>query len=126
MKALSLTQPWASLIADGRKRIETRSWPTSFRGRIAIHAAKSIDKEACAEFGYRPEDLPRGAIIGTIELYGCVRFPSPLAPPDEYGDFYEGRYGFLLKDFCEAPKPIPTRGALGLWEWNCEGDEERT
>lgn len=42
MKALSLTQPWATLIACGAKRIETRSWRTDFRGRIAIHTAKGL------------------------------------------------------------------------------------
>lgn len=42
MKALSLTQPWATLIACGAKRIETRSWATDFRGPLAIHAAKGL------------------------------------------------------------------------------------
>lgn len=42
MKALSLTQPWATLIAVGAKRIETRSWGTNFHGQIAIHAAKGL------------------------------------------------------------------------------------
>lgn len=42
MKALTLTQPWATLIACGAKRIETRSWSTTYRGQIAIHAAKGL------------------------------------------------------------------------------------
>jgi hypothetical protein len=117
VKALSLTQPWATLIADGRKTIETRSWPTIFRGRIAIHAAKSIDSTACQDFGYKSESLPRGAILGTAELYSCVRFPHPSAPPDEYGDFSDGRYGFLLRDFQPLDAPIPEKGSLGLWYW---------
>src|SRR5690348_17556570 len=46
MKALTLTQPWASLVAIGAKRIETRSWSTSYRGPLAIHAAKGFPKSA--------------------------------------------------------------------------------
>lgn len=46
MKALSLTQPWATLIAIGAKRIETRSWSTRFRGPIAIHASRTFPHEA--------------------------------------------------------------------------------
>lgn len=55
MRALSLTQPWAQLVALGAKRIETRSWPTDYRGPLAIHAAKKMPREArhlfyCAPF----------------------------------------------------------------------------
>jgi hypothetical protein len=52
MKALSLTQPWASLVAIGAKRIETRSWGTRYRGPLAIHASKGFPKwaqETCDE-----------------------------------------------------------------------------
>ena len=42
MKAITIVEPWASLIAIGAKRIETRSWPTDYRGRVAIHASKKL------------------------------------------------------------------------------------
>lgn len=45
MKALTLTQPWASLVASGAKKIETRGWATSYRGPLAIHAAKTLNRE---------------------------------------------------------------------------------
>lgn len=47
MKAITIKQPWATLIALGEKRFETRSWQTKYRGPIAIHAGKTIDKEYC-------------------------------------------------------------------------------
>ncbi len=72
MKTLTLTQPWAQLIAIGAKRIETRSWGTKYRGPIAIHAAKGFPKwaretclrspfiEALNRANYLP-DIPLGA-----------------------------------------------------------------
>lgn len=117
MKALSLWQPWASLIYDGRKEIETRHWPMLYRGPLAIHAAMKVDKEACREFGYDQLMIPRGAILCIVAVIGCVRFPHPLAPPDPYGDFYEGRYGFLLTMKEKFEKPISVKGHQGIWNW---------
>jgi hypothetical protein len=97
MKALTLWQPWASLLACGAKKYETRSWATSYRGLIAIHAAaKSIssilkDCFPCHEWDFHPShaaytdfvnaaerslgysitDLSRGAVIATAELVNC-------------------------------------------------------
>lgn len=86
MKALTIWQPWASLIACGAKIYETRSWKTSYRGRIAIHAAKKDpcklsligleDFEKATKEVFDKEDLswcflPRGEIIATAELVNC-------------------------------------------------------
>ena len=89
MKALTLTQPWASLVAIGAKRIETRSWGTSYRGELAIHAAKGFPKwarafttepvcyEAVALLGYKTRHwfpaYPVGAVIATCKVIDCVR-----------------------------------------------------
>lgn len=88
MKALSLTQPWATLVAIGAKRIETRSWGTSYRGPLAIHAAKGFPA-ACRDVVYDPlfraalrpyfaavatslcpldKYLPRGCVLATGHL----------------------------------------------------------
>ncbi len=89
MKAISLWQPWASAIALGAKRIETRSWPTNYRGRLAIHAAKRLVKGElidyssrwnwCAALGWHMgadnippwEKLPFGAIVAVCDLVDC-------------------------------------------------------
>src|SRR5690348_6608283 len=80
MKALTLTQPWASLVAIGAKRIETRSWSTSYRGPLAIHAAKGFPKSA-QEFTQVPPvsvlfgrhyEYPRGVVLATCRLVNCV------------------------------------------------------
>lgn len=93
MKALALTQPWATLVAIGAKTIETRSWETSYRGPLAIHAAKGFPAEAqrvaagypfydaLAKAGYHTildrqgvsHNLPRGCVVATCRLVGCFR-----------------------------------------------------
>lgn len=132
LPALSLTQPWASLMADGRKHVETRSWraPKWLIGtRLAIHAAKSIDKDACEDFGYDPLKIPRGAVVCHLLLDACLLTPcSPeaiklawghLFSLDEvkYGDFEAGRYAWLTSDLRKVEPPMPATGHLSIW--NC-------
>lgn len=124
MKALSLTQPWASLIALKHKSIETRSWQTRFRGRIAIHAAKGYPASARAfahsmwENGLVPPMLPLGEIVGTALLLNCVLTQDVVANLSALertvGDG-PGRYTWLLSEVRQLPQPIPCCGALGLW-----------
>lgn len=90
MKAITLTQPWATLVAIGAKKIETRSWKTGYRGPLAIHAAKSgsgatrtelnemIRRPHFAEVLRRPdgtlplwEQLPLGQIVAVCRLVDC-------------------------------------------------------
>lgn len=133
MRALSLTQPWASLVAHGFKHIETRSWRTPYRGVIAIHAAKVFPtwaQEVCqkewfefalTEMGvYHPrEELPRGAVIATAVLVACRPIVQGPDDPMEraFGDYTPGRWAWFFEDVQMLPEPIPARGALGLWEW---------
>ena len=84
MKALSLTEPWATLVATGEKKIETRSWKTPYRGLIAIHAAKNFPAWAKEAVGvsffkvlekhgiFSPSDFTLGAIIGVTEIKACL------------------------------------------------------
>lgn len=118
MKALSLWQPFASLIADRRKTIETRSWEMLYRGPLAIHATKgNLDQFSAKRFGYEVESLPTGAVVCIVNVVGCVRFPNPSAPPDEFGDFSDGRFGTLMQLVKRFEHAIPAKGAQGLWDW---------
>src|SRR5258708_7662219 len=83
MYALSLKQPWATLLVNGLKTIEVRSWPTARRGPILIHAARVPDGRLQA-WAKVPLDLlrqtkQRGGIIGSAELIGCVTYASQKA-----------------------------------------------
>jgi hypothetical protein len=131
VKAISLWQPWASLIADGRKRIETRSWkaPGWLLGKkIAIHAAKIANIDAAADFGYEYAGKfvgPRGAIVATAYLESCVQFTPENVEriSDEeklYGDFALGRFGWFLTDVERIEPPIEVRGHQGIFEWHGE------
>lgn len=147
MKTLSLTQPWATLIAVGAKRIETRGWMTRYRGPIAIHAAKTMPRDArelCFEEPFRqvlaardlrPSDLPRGVVIAVADLIGVV--PTSIngyTPPvlkarlteveRAFGDFSQGRAAWILANVRTLREPIPAKGALSLWDWTPPTDLE--
>lgn len=117
MKALSLHQPWASLIFDLRKTIETRHWEMHHRGLLAIHAAKTVDRDYCNLFNYDFRTIPRGAVLCIVNVEDCVRFPHPLAKPDAYGDFEAGRYGFIFQVVKRFKTPIPAIGRQGVFYW---------
>jgi hypothetical protein len=78
--ALSLKQPWAALLAHGRKTIEVRRWPTARRGRILIHAARIPDERPQA-WKHVPKELEEaahllGGIVGEADLIGCLAYRS--------------------------------------------------
>lgn len=119
MKALSVRQPWAWAILNG-KSVENRDWYTTFRGRVLLHASKGCTRaefgDACAfmhDIGFAVpvpelEDLPRGAIVGAMTIVDCVqRHKSP---------FFAGRYGFVLENVVALVRPVPCKGALGFFE----------
>lgn len=133
MKALTLTQPWASLVAMGAKKIETRSWYTSYRGPLAIHASKYFPPRYRALMSEEHFDvwfqdtleLPLGAVIAIVNLVECQSISvwgyKPDYPELAFGDYSLGRFMWFFEGTDVAlPKPIPARGALGLWEWNPE------
>lgn len=143
MKVLTLTQPWATLVAVGAKRIETRSWGTSYRGALFIHAAKRFPKEArelCLQQPFRsalevvtsyPEpgrfvmDLPLGEIVAVCRLTYCTEMGPNVRETvlndwgaDElaFGNYAPGRFAWGLRGVLKLPEPIPAKGRLSLWE----------
>lgn len=127
MKALTLTQPWASAIAVGLKSVETRNWRTPYRGPIAIHAAVGYPREAqtfassLRDLGKPlPSRIPLGAVVATANLVRIARtediYPSLSGTEQMLGDYTPGRWAWVLEDVVAVPEPIFVRGALGLWE----------
>lgn len=134
MKIISLHQYWASLMAHGFKKIETRSWSTSYRGWLAIHAAKtkawrdeykgSYAEKMLSSVGYKTfDDLPFGAIVCIVNLTDCestnvLNLPSGLLSSQEklFGDYSANRFGWQTKDCFRLTEPIPFRGQQGMWK----------
>lgn len=150
MICISVLQPHATLLAIGEKKIETRSWAWSFRGRVGLHASKQFQladrllvdqepfKSALANHGYhRWEDLPCGALIGSAclmrsapvqrESYqlqmsiGAIEFP-PVVGTNEYafGNYEVGRYGWVMHDAKLYKRPVLAVGCQGPFHLNDE------
>jgi len=105
MKALSIKEPWSSLIIEGEKTIELRTWRTNYRGIILIHRSGR-----------------GGGIVGTMEIVDIVEFVSldqfrSLRDKHHAPDtFYQERLcGWILKN-AKPVEFIPCKGRLGLWE----------
>lgn len=72
MKAITIKQPFASLIAEGLKVYKFRTWKTKYRGEILIHAGKSIDKKAMKKYEYLNLDYSSGSIIAKATITDCI------------------------------------------------------
>lgn len=148
MKAITIHQPWATLIALSEKRFETRGWATKYRGDLAIHAGKHIDRAACEipgiasalrRHGYHtPDDLPTGSIVAVTNLKDChesifdygtraILNNNRVVTGLEYfaGNYEKGRYAWQLDDLIQLDEPIPAKGQQGLWNWGGERDASR-
>jgi len=144
MKAITLWQPWASLIAHGFKTIETRRhnhFACLVGQRIAIHAGKSFDPsfaETAAPYLYRrgrdvlkeaealvyardplalKADLPRGAVVCTALVDSARKLGGGLVDNGSALCYTVGLYGLILTDIERLDPPVPARGKQGIWEW---------
>ena len=141
MKALTIYQPWATLITLGVKHMETRSWDTKYRGPVAIHAGLAwpcrIGEHALiGEFDIErdqsglllrgkslswPYRLPMGAVVAIGDLFQTRSTTATGHHPDDreraLGDHSPGRYAFSITSISRLPNPIPAVGHQGFWDW---------
>ncbi len=138
MRALSIQQPWAWAIAHGKKPVENRSWPVTYRGLLAIHASKKPDEDAMALIASRdrnsplvkavawhtrlwtPPEYAYGAVVALVEVTGChhsqdrkcfsARTGGMCSPWAVHGQFH-----IELAGVRPLSEPVPCRGALKLW-----------
>lgn len=136
IRGLTLTQPWATLVAIGAKKIETRTWSTNYRGLVAIHAAKNFPgwaRELCKQepfrtalvdgYGYNVATLlPRGQIVAVASIVDVVGTASPILKMNlsgqerAFGDYSPGRWAWILKNIKAVVPRITCRGSLSLWQ----------
>ena len=136
METLSLTQPWATLVAIGAKKWETRSWSTKYRGPLLIHAAKKFTRDDRAlimewpfsEYIKEGTPLPLGKILCRVDLVDVITTDGWMgrysrseseSTQEEYrfGNYTHGRFAWELRNPVKFDKPIPAKGSLGLWEF---------
>lgn len=132
--AISLWQPWASLLVNGAKIHETRGWLTKHRGPLIVHAAK---RSIPADVGLGVEavcrriwgqawraGMPSGALIGIVDIVNCI--PAERVYPggaltftemdnEACGDFSAGRFAWRAENPRALPKPIPFKGRQGFF-----------
>lgn len=139
--ALSLWQPWASLIAKGAKTIETRSWSTNYRGKLAIHAGKNT-KALHEDFymgtnlfinfgdalGISPEqmleELPLGGVVALVDLVDVLPAQEALKKyrdQEPFGDFSEGRFAWILENIRPILPAVEMSGQQKLFRVDLEG-----
>lgn len=140
LRAITVHQPWATLLALGIKRFETRDWPLLLRGPIAIHAGKRLTEDGELAFSWlqnrgvnlgvaRLGDLPRGAFVGLAEVLYCYaaaflvdkgrhllrQQARDVELELHLGDFSAGRHCALLGNPRPLAAPVPCRGYQRVW-----------
>lgn len=131
MKVITIKQPYATLIAEGLKEYEFRTWKTNYRGDILIHAGKGIDKKAMARYQDLNLEYPTGCIIAKATITDCVYVDTELKKllkeKDERvyhrvvkKDSNWDGYGFKLENIHKI-EPISINGKLSLWDYDYEG-----
>jgi hypothetical protein len=136
VRALTLTEPWATLMALREKAVETRSWrlPRHLIGEeVAIHASKMFPKwakETCDEVTFRNaltvsidsvQECKPGHVLCIVKFISCVpteQVRGRLSRKElEFGDYADGRFAWFSELVERLPQPVAAKGALGFWEW---------
>lgn len=128
MKVITIKQPFATLIAEGLKEYEFRTWKAKYRGELLIHAGLGVDKKAMKRFEHLNLEYPQGAIIAKCTMTDCIKVDDNLKKelkeknPLVYHSMikknldWEG-YGFKLENI-EKIKPIEAKGKLSFWDFD--------
>ena len=124
MKCLSICQPFAELIVQGKKTIELRKWNTKFRGEFLVHAAKNILEKDCKRMKISPKTVTTGAIIGKVNLVDVKKYDSDKelkADKKKHHsilDNTKNKYGFILENPKKLRVPIEYLGKLNFFEFH--------
>lgn len=129
LKVLTLRQPWATLVAEGIKKYEFRSWKTNYRGKVLIHAGTGIDKDDMKKYEHMNLDFPSRRIIAVVEIEDCLELDKDLNKKIisenniAYGHKIRNGYAWKLKNIKKIDYDKEVNGQLGLW--NIDLDEEK-
>lgn len=126
MKVLTVKQPYASLIAEGIKEYEFRTWKTNYRGEFLVHAGKGRNKEYIEKFKELDLEYPAGYIIAKVMLEDCIevtdefremlKIKNPILYSHVINDKTWEGYAFKLTN-AEKIENIPAQGKLSFWKF---------
>lgn len=128
VKVITIKQPYATLIAEGLKEYEFRTWKTKYRGDILIHAGKGVDKQAMERCKHLNLEYPAGQIVAKVSITDCILVDETVKKELSKKDpiVYYGiinnksdkiNYGFKIENV-QKTKPIKVKGKLSLWEYD--------
>ena len=130
MKVLTIKEPFATLIKNEVKKIETRSWKTKYRGELYIQASiAKIDKKVYERKElvklFENLEMGNGYILCKCNLVDCIEMTEEFIKNmkdnnyQEYicGQYEVGRYAWVLDDIQVLDKPIKVKGQLGIWNY---------
>ena len=126
MKVLTIKQPFASLIAEGYKEYEFRTWKTKYRGPLLIHAGLGVDKEAMKRYEKLNLNYPKGKIIAKVNLTDCIEVDNNLKSKIKEKNYlvYQGAINSNKKEYAlqlenvEKIEAISIKGKLSFWDYD--------
>lgn len=124
MKVITLKQPWATLVVEGYKKYEFRSWKYNYRGKIYIHAGKGIDKEAMEKIKHLNLEFPSQKIIGTVEINDCILLTEEINLRISlennllYGNKNRKGYAWVLQNAHKIDIEKTISGKQGIWNYD--------
>lgn len=127
MKAITIKQPFASLIIEGYKEYEFRTWRTKFRGDILIHAGKGVDKKAMEKYKHLVSDCPSGCMLGIVKITDCIKIDDEAREMLKDNIVYDNvvnnkdwdGFGFKIESIRKVEN-TPANGKLSLWDFEGE------
>ena len=128
LKVLTLRQPWATLVSEGIKRYEFRSWKTKYRGKVLIHAGTGIDKEDMKKYKNMNLEFTSRKILAVVEIEDCLELDEELNNKIisenniAYGNKVRTGYAWKLNNIKKINYDKEVNGQLGLW--NIDINEE--
>ena len=126
MKVITLKQPWATLVAEGIKEYEFRSWKYNYRGEILIHAGAGVDKDAMERFKSLNLTYPKMKILAIVTIDDCIPLDEKQNKeicnlnPLVYGDKNRTGYAWKLKNVKKINLDDKIQGKQGIWNYELD------
>lgn len=124
MKVITLKQPWATLVAEGLKKYEFRSWKIGYRGEILIHAGKGVDSQYMKKFEHLNLTYPKSKIVAKVVIEDCIELTDEINKKIiEENELVYGNnqhrtgYAWKLTNIKKISSDKELKGKLGIWNY---------